>query len=160
MHIRVHIYMYTHCTWVPHIVCIYHYCWWPPLFLQHLPVAWHKKIHHLLDRALIHIVQCIGGPRDIPQSCICISVSATKTCSDNWLYNAHTLYIHVHTLYIHVHTVYKGTTYILLVQLGYFSQQTSLYHLHVIQCIYIKYTCIYAVHTLYIQCIYMYMSST
>ena len=160
MHIRVHIYMYIHCTWVPHIVCIYHYCWWPPLFLQHLPVAWHKKIHHLLDRALIHIVQCIGGPRDIPQSCICISVSATKTCSDNWLYNAHTLYIHVHTLYIHVHTVYKGTTYILLVPLRYFPQQTSLYHLHVIQCIYIKYTCIYTVHTLYIQCIYMYMSST
>ncbi len=56
--------------------------------------------------ALNHIVQCIRGPRHIPQSCICISVSAAKTCWDNWLYYVHTLYIHVYTCYIHVDTVY------------------------------------------------------
>ncbi len=59
--------------------------------------------------ALILIVPCIGGPGDIPQSRICITVLATKKCRDNWLYHAHTLYIHAHTLYRHEHT-YACTT--------------------------------------------------
>ncbi len=56
--------------------------------------------------ALIHIVPFIRGPRDIPQSCICISVLTSKSCWDNWLYHVHTVYIHVYTWYIHVHLMY------------------------------------------------------
>jgi len=51
--------------------------------------------------APILIVPCIRGLRDI-----CISVTATKTCWDNWL-KLWTVYIHVHTMYRHVHTMYR-----------------------------------------------------
>ncbi len=56
-------------------------------------------------------------PRDVPHSCICISLSATKTCRDNWLYHVHTSYIHVHTWFIHVHTMYMSTNYFMHVPL-------------------------------------------
>ena len=69
--------------------------------------------------APIHIVPCsrLGGPRDVPQSCICISLSATKTCRDTWLHHVHTLYIHVHTWFIHVHSMYMSTFYFMHVPL-------------------------------------------
>jgi hypothetical protein len=74
-----------------------------PLFLQHL--AWHKKITIFrTGTAPILIVPCIRGLRDI-----CIPVTATKTCWDNWL-NLWTVYIHVHTMYRHVHMLYMSTT--------------------------------------------------
>ena len=66
--------------------------------------------------ASIHIVQRSRGQRDVPLSCICISLSTTKTCWDNWLYHVHTLYIHctymVHTLtyYVHVHCLFNACT--------------------------------------------------
>ena len=66
--------------------------------------------------ASIHIVQRSRGQRDVPLSCICISLSTTKTCWDNWLYHVHTLYIHctymVHTLtyYVHVHCLLNSCT--------------------------------------------------
>ena len=89
-------------------------CWWPPLYLQHL--AWHKKITMTIfwtGTASIHIVQRSRGQRDVPLSCICISLSTTKACWDNCLYHVHTLYIHctymVHTLtyYVHVHWLFN-----------------------------------------------------
>jgi hypothetical protein len=102
------IYMYIRCTWVPHIVCIWVLC---------------------SDAQDILIILCIRGPEDIPQSCICISVLATETCSDNWLYHVHTVYIHVHTVYTHVHTLYMSTKYFFCVPVRYFPLQTRLYRL-------------------------------
>ena len=75
------IYMYIRCTWVPHIVCIWVLC---------------------SDAQDILIVLCIRGPEDIPQSCICISVLATETCSDNRLY--HRFFFSVPALYFPLQT--------------------------------------------------------
>ncbi len=98
-------------------------------------LAWYQKNQKKITiswtgTALILMVPCIGGPGDIPQSCICISVLATKICRDNWLYHVHTLYMHAHTLYRHVHSLYMGTTYFMHVPLSYIPLRIRLFHLH------------------------------
>ena len=66
--------------------------------------------------ACIHIVPRGRGQRDVPLSCICVSLSTNKTCWDNCLYHVYTLYIHgtymVHTLtyYVHVHWLFNACT--------------------------------------------------
>jgi len=117
------IYVYVPCTYMYIHMCTYFWCLtrgvirvsdklvdgllcfcsiWPGI--KNITIFW-------TGTALIHIVPSIRRQRDIPHSCICISLSATKTCSDSWLYHVHTLYIHAHTLYIHVHCLYISPKY-------------------------------------------------
>ncbi len=108
------IYMYIDCTWVPHIVCIYHCYIYMPL---------HTCLCSLLHRnelcnstGIYHCVQ-----RGI------YLLSPKNGCWDNWLKHVCTLHIHVHTVSICVHMLYMDTRLWMYIPLQYMPLCTCLY---------------------------------
>ncbi len=145
------IYMYIHCTWVQRIVCIYHYCWWPTLFLQHL--AWHKNYHHLVDRDCPHpccsVHQRAEGYPWVLHLHLCV-------CLENLLrqlvipctYIIYTCTYIVHTCRYSVYTC----TYNTFVPLRHFPL-LSLYSLHEVLC----HASVQESAVLYMQCSHAYI---
>ena len=127
------IYMYIHCTWLPHILCMYHY-----------------SICHCVFACTAFD---IGMYNAIVQESTIVYIQEIPGCWDNLLNHVNTWHIRVHTMYIHVHTLYMATTHSLRTApaslcLPWKPVETTGYTMY-IHCIY-----------MYIQWIYMYIHWT
>ncbi len=113
------IYMYMHCTWVQHIVCIYHYC------ICHCILACTA-----FDTCIYVIIQestIVYKLDSVKQGCTSY-IPPKNGCWENWSTHVCKLHIHVYTVYIHVHTLYMDTMlHIPLLYMPLYSVCTHLY---------------------------------